>query len=112
MATRARRDSSKEDFWRRLIRGQAGSGLSVRAWCRRRGVHEAAFYWWRRELARRDADPPATAFVPVRLTEDGPAKSDPVIEILLTNGRRMRLWRAVERPMLAEVLAVLEGPGC
>jgi hypothetical protein len=98
MATGARRDSSKEKFWRRLIHGQAGSGLSVRAWCRRRGIKEAAFYWWRRELALRGAEAsefsptqkttesqPATAFVPVRLTEDSPSKSDPVIEILLTS---------------------------
>jgi hypothetical protein len=125
MARRRRRDLSKEKFWRQRIRGQTGSGLSVRAWCRQRGVHEAAFYWWRRALARREAEAsqlvpvqassesqPATAFVPVRLTEGSPAKADPVIEILLTNGRRVRLQGVVERSMLAEVLAVLEGPGC
>jgi transposase len=112
MATGARRDSSKEKFWRRLIHGQAGSGLSVRAWCRGREIKEAAFYWWRRELALRDADQAATAFVPVRLTEDSPSKSEPVIEILLTSGPRILLRGSVERSMLAEVLAVLEGPEC
>jgi hypothetical protein len=129
MATGARRDTLKENLWRRLVRRQASSGLSVRAWCRRRGVHEAAFYWWRRELARRDAQvvrrrvsplatpesplsPAEGGFVPVRLARDEPAKSDPVMEILLDKGRRIRLWASVERSVLAEVLAVLEGSGC
>jgi len=123
--TRRRRDVKKEEFWRRMLRREAGSGLSVRAWCRKHHLQQSAFYWWRRELARRDTEaaettsaqastqsPSSTAFVPVRLTEDGPAKNDPVIEILLTNGRRVRLWGSVNRSMLAEVLAVLEGPGC
>jgi len=65
--------------------------LSVRAWCLKHNLQQSALYCWRRELARRDAAPPATAFVPVRLTEDSPAKSDPVIEVLLANERRILL---------------------
>jgi len=107
MATGARRDSSKENFWRRLIRGQAGSGLSIRAWCNRRGVHEAAFYWWRRELARRDADQAATTFVPVRLAESRAVSKEGEIDILLAGERRIRLRGAVNRQALADVLAVL-----
>jgi transposase-like protein len=112
MALRRQRDLKKEEFWRRMLRRQAGSGLSFRAWCLKHNLQQSALYWWRRELARRDADPPATAFVPVRLTEDSPAKSDPVIEVLLANERRILLRGSVNRSMLAEVLAVLEGPGC
>ena len=50
-----RQDLRKEMFWRRTIDRHASSGLSVRAWCRNQGLKEAAFYWWRRELVRRDA---------------------------------------------------------
>lgn len=50
----ATRDEGKEAFWRRLIRDHSRSGLSIRAWCRRHGLQESAFYWWRAELARRD----------------------------------------------------------
>lgn len=123
--TRRRRDVKKEELWRRVVRRQARSGLSVRAWCRKHNLQQSAFYWWRRELARRDAEAsefvpmqvttesqPAPAFVPVRLTENSPAKADPVIEILLADERRIRLRGSVNRLMLAEVLAVLEGPGC
>jgi len=49
------RDQSKADYWQRMIRRQASSGLSVRAWCGRHDLSEASFYWWRRRLARRDA---------------------------------------------------------
>jgi transposase-like protein len=120
--TRRRRDLKKEEFWRRMERRRARSGLSVRAWCLQHNLQPSAFYWWRRKLdrcgaicretVRRDADRPAPAFVPVRLTEDSLARSHPAMEILLANGRRIRLWGSVERPMLAEVLAVLEGPAC
>ena len=52
--TRLRRtDPEKERYWRELVLGQAGSGQSVREYCRRADVRESAFYWWRRELARR-----------------------------------------------------------
>jgi transposase len=48
-----RRDAGRERHWREVIRAQAGSGRSVREFCRQGGVKEGAFYWWRRELARR-----------------------------------------------------------
>jgi transposase-like protein len=112
MAARRQRDLKKEEFWRRMLRRQARSGLSVQAWCLKHNLQPSALYWWRRELARRDKDEPAAAFVPVRLTENSPAKADSVIEILLADERRIRLRGSVNRLMLAEVLAVLEGPGC
>jgi len=48
-----RSDPEKERHWRELVRGQQRSGQSVREYCRRAGVKESAFYWWRRELAGR-----------------------------------------------------------
>jgi len=54
--TRLRRtDDEKERYWREVVRGQGGSGQSVREYCRQVGVKESAFYWWRRELARRQS---------------------------------------------------------
>ena len=59
--TRLRRsDPQKERHWRELIRGQQLSGESVREYCRGAGVKESAFYWWRRELARRGEAPKVT----------------------------------------------------
>ena len=47
------RNRKKQVRWRRIVRGQAGSGLSVRAY-RKLGVKDSAYYWWRAQLARRD----------------------------------------------------------
>ena len=56
MAGRARgRNGEKERFWRQVVEGHAGSGLSVRQYCTDRGVSEPSFFAWRRELAQRDA---------------------------------------------------------
>ena len=49
-----RRDPARERFWRRAIRQQQQSGLAVPEFCRREGLKDGAFRWWRQELARRD----------------------------------------------------------
>jgi hypothetical protein len=49
-------DPLREKFWRRTIRQQQRSGLSVRAFCLREGLKEGAFRWWRQALARRDRE--------------------------------------------------------
>jgi len=56
MARRTRRDRKKERTWRRHVRDQRRSGMSVRVYCREHGLSESGFYWWKRELARRDAE--------------------------------------------------------
>ena len=161
MAKRGMRDLDKESEWRRSIAAQAESGKSVRLWCGLHDVKENSFYWWRRELARRDAalsaaDPSqqslptrpaklsqpqsrqtpqshsassssapqvpshqrshATSFVPVHVTDDGSVgalpdpfdrRIEPRIEILLTNGRCVRIVGTVDRQVVAEVLSML-----
>jgi hypothetical protein len=101
------RDLKKEKYWRRIVRGHIDSGLSIRAWCKKHGENDAAFHWWRRELARRDAERPKAAFVPVHVTEDASANTGGGIEILLGGGQRVRVSGRVDRQMLADVLAVV-----
>lgn len=115
------RDVTKEQFWREQIAGQPSSGRSIRGHCRRRRLRESAFYYWRKELARRGVSRTApAAFVPVRITGEqpsapgGPAASTPPgrIEIVLGNDRRVHLVGPVDRQALADVLATLEGRPC
>ena len=102
----------KEAKWRRVVEGYPGSGLSIRAYCAQRGVQEHGFYWWRRELARRDASKPIAAFVPVTVAAQTPASTgEGRIEIVLAGdgrGRRVQVVGPVDRQRLADVLAVLE----
>ena len=98
----------KESFWRRMVRGQPGSGLSIRAYCVKHGVKEPAYYWWRVRLARRDAAKPRAAFVPVRVIAEGPAPAEGGhLEILLPGGRQVQVRGRVNKQALADVLAVL-----
>jgi hypothetical protein len=111
------RDRKKESFWRGHLKAQARGGLSVAAYCRRQSLREHGFYWWRRELAQRDAVAPA-AFVPVHVALERPAAAaveQGGIEILLPGDRRVRVigggGAAVDRRMLVEVLFALEEVG-
>jgi transposase-like protein len=50
------RDRRREARWRRIIREHGRSGLGVREFCRRGKLTETAFYFWRRELQRREGE--------------------------------------------------------
>jgi hypothetical protein len=90
-----RRDPAREQFWRRTIREQKRGGLSVRDFCRREGLRDWTFRWWRQELPRRDQEPStaprgewteaAPAFLPVRVVdrEAVPPRPAPPIESVL-----------------------------
>ena len=116
MAGVAKRDGKKESKWRCHVAGQVTGGLPVRAYCRAQGLSENSFYWWRRELQRRDQEKSAAAgvpaFVPVRVTADSteaPAVAvASVVEIVLPGDRRLRVTGKVDRQQLADVLDVLE----
>jgi transposase len=111
-----RRDLEKERHWQDLVRQQDQSGLSVRAFCRREGVKESAFFWWRRELPHRRGKCPsapgqeAVRFLPVQMTSDRKAE-DGGIEIQC-NGSRILVRPGFDRQTLSDVLAVLETARC
>jgi transposase-like protein len=118
----SQRDPARERFWREQVQGQAASGLSVGAYCRRHRLRPSAFYYWRRALAK-GGRPGGEGFVPVTVADEttGPAGAmqRPTdrgqggrIEILLANGRRVRVTGRVDRQALAAVLAVVEGVPC
>jgi len=118
MAKSKVRDWRREARWRRIIREQGRSGLGVREFCRRRDLTETAFYFWRRELQRRQQEqeqreamdpPPKPAFVAVRVNEHSATPANGRIEIELPGGRRVHVGPPVDRQALADVLAVLEG---
>ena len=105
------RDARKEQQWRQRIQEWRASGLSVRAFCARRGLAEPSFYAWRKELQRRDAALPA--FVPVRLVPDDDAPCDGSVTVVLAGGRLVRVGPGFDVATLRQVVAVLEeGPSC
>ena len=112
---RLHRDGNREQVWRRHLELQRFSGLTVRAYCRANALQESAFFFWKKEIAKRDREstaPPnaAPAFVPVTVI-DPPAKAhtDAPIDIRLAEGHRVRVRSGCDRNLLAEVLTLLRG---
>jgi len=103
MAPGRTRDDRKEQQWRRWLAQWQTSGLSVTAFCARHGLSPANFYAWRRTLQRRAAPP--TPFVPVQLLAD--AALNRALEVVLTDGRVVRVGPGFDAVTLRQLLAVL-----
>ena len=111
MAHGRARDVEKERQWQRWIGEWHASGLSVRAFCQRCGLTVASFYAWRRVLQRRAAEEPA-AFVPVQVVADAVPAQASALEVVLTDGRTVRVAPGFDAATLRQLLAVLEGRLC
>ncbi len=138
---RWRSDPQKQVQWEEAVRRWRESGQSVRDYCRAAGVRESAFYFWRAELERRHSSGAvsrprckasrvmpavrlakrlsplpcvAPSFLPVHIVEHGEAETPTPcgVEIMLTQGRTVRVWPGFDRQALADVLAVLEARSC
>jgi len=113
-----KRDAEKAHYWRRTLQEAVRSGLSIREFCRRRRLRESQFYWWRRYLkldgrqrllARRGVPGSAASFA---LVSDEPGMIDAGMELVLGDGRRLRIRPGVDEGTLRAVLAALEPSGC
>ena len=113
MARVVQAGGNRESYWRLLISRWKRSGLSVRAFCRAEGVNEPKFYWWRRELLRRDQPQPASkpAFLAVRVVDDKPEPPALGVEVVLANGRSVRVTAGFDPQTLLRVVELLEGGG-
>jgi hypothetical protein len=99
--------SDKAAYWRQAVADHSASGLSVREFCRSRGLHEKRFFTWRRSLGLSPADPPvaATGFIPVRVVPDTTA------EMSLPGGITLRVPVAADPSAVARLVAALAGGG-
>lgn len=112
-----KRDVEKAQYWQNVIREAARSGLSVREFCRRRQLTISQFYWWQRRLKpqqrsarkQRGGGPDPASFVLVSENGESPAAG---IELVLGDGRRLRISRGVDEDTLRAVLAAMEPPAC
>ncbi len=116
--SRGRIDLAKHRRWQRTIGEAAPSGLSIREFCRRRKLTVSHFYWWQRRLGmdvrkglsrRPDGGQSPASFA---LVSDDPAATDVGIELVLGDGRRLRIHKDVDRETLRAVLAAVESDPC
>lgn len=121
-----RRDVEKERYWRKVIGEAARSGVSIRRFCQQRKLKESQFYWWQSRLragkkrqqasalrsqgrgkARNDAGHATFALV----SEESGELGSSGIELVLRDGRRLRIGKGVDEETLRTVVTVLE-EGC
>ena len=110
-------------FWRGKLREQAGSGLSVSAFCRREDFSPNSFYRWRRILAegdgstgsrRRPSEPaPEDVFAPVSVVGQAPTEaSETSIELVLRSGRLIRVGPGFDSETLVRLVDILDSSSC
>jgi hypothetical protein len=119
-------DPTVEALWRRRLRQQPDSGLTIHQFCNREGISTASFHAWKRRLALRAAffttPSTASAFVPVTVppTHDPqPRVSTDLVTIRLANGGQVLLPIAAGVELVCEVVGTVarspvtrEGPSC
>ena len=108
------RSVEKKRLWQGVLREQAKSGLTVKAFCRQRGVAVPSFYAWRRKLKRKsDAggqEEGSPRMVPVTVIPPVPAAPETgrvPIEIVTPGGFTLRVDRTLSPADVAELLQVV-----
>ena len=99
------RVSAKDDLWRGRLAEQDRSGLSVRAFCKSQGFSPESFYMWRKRLRK----PEAVRFALVDTEAARQPVSEAALELVLTNGDRLRISAGVDDGTLQTVLKALRG---
>jgi len=124
MARRGERDRGKERFWRRTLRQWRRSRQTIRDFCAEHGLSEPSFYAWRRIIAERERQASVRearhqrreeakllekpVFVPLQVV---PTAMGP-LEVVLGQGRIVRVPPGFDAATLRQLLAVLEEPSC
>ena len=107
-------DAEKACYWQKTIREAARSGLSIREYCRQHRLKESQFYWWQHKLKvgcqTRSVRGPGVNREPASfaLVSNEPEGSGAGIELVLGDGRRLRIRKGVDEETLRTVLAAVE----
>lgn len=107
-------DLTTPEQWTALLHQWERSGQTVKAFAERHGVNVSTFYAWRKRLA---PSAPSTTlalvaprFVELQATAAAPAaRSRAPFELLLRNGRLLRIPVEFDEGALAKLLVVVEG---
>jgi hypothetical protein len=96
---------SNDVEWRERIAEQEHSGMSVKGFCKERGIAEHRFYYWRKRLQNMQ-EPMRFALIDRRTTQPEPGR--PVgLELVLVSGARLRISTGVDAATLRTVLEAL-----
>src|SRR5689334_24131231 len=102
-AVEQRTANPKAEEWAERIAAQQRSGISVKQFCKERGLTEYSFYAWRKRLQQRG---PVFALVE-RSARRQDRAPDAVLELVLATGARLRIGNGVDAATLRTVLDAL-----
>jgi len=94
----------KADEWAERIAAQQRSGVSVKQFCKERGLTEYSFYAWRKRL--QGTGPVRFALVE-RSARRQERTAEAALELVLATGERLRIGTGVDTVTLRAVLDVL-----
>jgi len=115
---RARRSRAE---WVAEVEQWRNSGLGSAQYAAQHGLKRGTLLWWSRQVETvADERPQAqgaaarVSFVPVRMRQTSPEAKAPAhatgsVEVILSNGRRVRVVGEVDKADLARVLVAAEG---
>lgn len=91
-----------------LVRRWRASGKNQSEFCRAVGIAPQRLHYWRQRVREEDLEPPkaAPSFVAVQVRPPAPGAG---VEVVLGNGRIVRVRGAVDGELLRQVLAAAEG---
>ncbi|MFH1738785.1 MAG: hypothetical protein ABIH23_07235 [bacterium] len=118
------KETGRSRYWRGMVGAWEKSGVTQRAFCEEKGISLSAFCWWRCRFRREERESrgakggrkrtrktalPSSSFLPVRI-ESGLLDSlgEGVIEVVLRNGRCLRVPRDFNAEALAGLARELE----
>jgi hypothetical protein len=119
---RSRRPRRSQAAWLEEVRNWKRSGLTATAYAEQRGLHAGTLVGWASKVREQlEVAPQREArgsrrgglqFVPVRVAEDARSSDAAVghekVEILLRNGRRVRVGAHFDGDALSRVLQIVE----
>jgi hypothetical protein len=96
--------SPKADEWSERIAAQQHSGMTVKQFCKERGLTEYSFYAWRKRLQERG---PVRFALVERTARRQQHTAEAALELVLATGERLRISAGVDTATLRAVLDVL-----
>ena len=105
--TQPERSKQARRKWQGLLSEQGRSGESVAAFCRERQLYASHFYWWKKWLGASGAE----KFVELKLAAAAStqgAGEDRRVEVVLRNGRSLRVGPGFDPELVQALAAVVE----
>jgi hypothetical protein len=94
---------SKQQAMFSLIENWSRSGLSVQEFCKSQGLAYCVFHYWRKKYEQGDVAAAETSFIPIELNNDHYREA--VVELVLTDGRRINFYKDIDAVFLRTLLA-------